>query len=130
MFVLRHRFLVWTTKIILTIICVSFFTEQASYKFYQFSSSRSFAKAKKTTGSALSDAGIKLSVGGNHSRSELRPLDKRFDVSQFFILFSIPTAPVPSASPEVKYPICPQTEIAGSGISTAPNRGPPPFPHI
>src|SRR5580658_721894 len=79
MFIVRHKVGRWASRVILTIICLSLLTAQASYKFYQFASVHPFQPRhhRAVTRQAMAMKPVGLTV---------RSLDKRFDLSHFFII--------------------------------------------
>jgi hypothetical protein len=86
MFIRKHKGCIWTVKAVLTVICLSLFVAQASYKFYQLSSAEPV-----TARLVMAKAGTCPAAFGSFSRRardgrEFQTLDKRFDQSSFFLL--------------------------------------------
>jgi hypothetical protein len=118
MFIVRHKIGRWASRVILTIICLSLLTAQASYKFYQFASAHPFPARhhRVVTGQANALKPIGPAV---------RSLDKRFDITHFFIV-PVPYADIsPIVRQRVRVDLNLPADLAHRSAFPALLRGPP-----
>lgn len=120
-----HRWRMYATKCILTVICLSLFTAQASYKYYQ-SSSLSFIYYYKNCVCSKTHPDKTSGISHFHARSRIKhSLDKRYSLTQLFPY--PPAAPAIAAFPlaaREKLPL-PFGGINSPSIGSAAERGPP-----
>lgn len=113
------------TKIILAAICISLFTEQSSDKFYRLSSSYPFGSIHGIVAKRISIVGPGAGLGPRRNECRLQSLDKRFDVTQFFLLPSFTTGLIPPETEAGRYSRLLPVGFLERAAPTSPLRGPP-----